>query len=163
MLYLLDANVLISAHELHYPLKRIPQFWSWILVKADAGMVKMPAEIYDEIAVSTGELRDWITAPDCGKKLKLSGQVDGSILRKVISEGYASDLTESELEQVGRDPFLIAYAIPLTPHVTIVTREIAKPSKKRQNRKVPDVCGHFGVRCITDFQLFHELDFKIVP
>lgn len=28
MLYLLDANVLISAQELHYPLGRIPQFWS---------------------------------------------------------------------------------------------------------------------------------------
>ena len=50
MLYLLDANVLISAHELHYPLDRIPQFWTWLLGMAEAGRVKLPYEIYNEIA-----------------------------------------------------------------------------------------------------------------
>jgi hypothetical protein len=75
MLYLLDANVLISAHELHYPLQRIPQFWSWLLTMAEAGTIKMPYEIYNEIAISNGELKEWITTPDHSKKLKLSAHV----------------------------------------------------------------------------------------
>jgi hypothetical protein len=161
MLYLLDANVLISAQELHYPLGRIPQFWAWMLVTAEVGTIKLPVEIVNEIAISKGDLKDWLTTPDHAKTLKLSGQVDGAILRNVISEGYAPDLTDSELEQVGQDPFLIAYAIPYGTDVTVVTREVSSPKKQRQNRKVLDVCKHFGVRCITDFQLFHELDFKI--
>ena len=163
MLYLLDANVLISAQELHYPLGRIPQFWDWVLAKADAGLIKMPAEIFAEIAISKGELKDWLTAPENAKKLKLPGQVDGSILQKVITEGYAPDLTDSELEQVGQDPFLVAYAIPLGTSVTVVTREVSSPKKQRHNRKVPDVCKQFGVRWINDFKLFEELDFRINP
>ena len=58
MLYLLDANVLISAQELHYPLSRIPQSWGWVLAQADTGTMKLPIEIFNEIAVSTGELKD---------------------------------------------------------------------------------------------------------
>jgi hypothetical protein len=162
MLYLLDANVLISAHELHYPLDRIPQFWTWLLAMAAADTVKLPYEIYSEIAVSTGDLKDWLTAPDNSKKLKLNAQVDPANLQRVINEGYAPDLNESDLEQIGQDPFLVAYAIPFGSAVTVVTREVSKPSKKRQNRKVPDVCEQFEVRCISDFHLFRELDFKIM-
>lgn len=162
MLYLLDANVLISAHELHYPLDRIPQFWAWLLAMADQGSIKVPFEIFNEIAVSKGDLKEWITSPDNSKKLRLDAQVDLLVLRRVINEGYAPDLNESEIEQIGQDPFLVAYAIPLRTTVTIVTREVAKPSKKRQNRKVPDICAQFGVRCIGDFQLFRELNFKTV-
>lgn len=161
MLYLLDANVLISAHELHYPLDRIPQFWTWLLAQCDAGKAKLPFEIFGEIANSTGDLRDWLTAPDHNKKLRLAEQVDGTILQNVISSGYAPDLTESELEQIGQDPFLVAYALPFGAAVTVVTREVSRPSKKRANRKVTDVCKDFGVRCITDFQKFSELDFRI--
>ena len=161
MLYLLDANVLISAHELHYPLDRIPQFWTWLLGMAEAGRVKLPYEIYNEIAVSTGDLKEWITSPANSKQLKLNAHVDPAILQQVINEGYAPDLSESDLEQVGQDPFLVAYAIPFGTAVTVVTREVAKPSKKRQNRKVPDVCEQFKVRCLSDFQLYRELDFKI--
>lgn len=105
--------MLISAHELHYPLDRIPQFWTWLLAQWDAGKAKLPFEIFGEIANSTGDLRDWLTAPDHNKKLRLAEQVDGTILQNVISSGYAPDLTESELEQIGQDPFLVAYAPPV--------------------------------------------------
>ena len=58
MLYLLDANVLIRAHEDYYPIDRVPQFWVWLLGLAEAGHAKLPFEIYHEIAVSTGPLKD---------------------------------------------------------------------------------------------------------
>ena len=54
MLYLLDANVLIQAHEEYYPLDRIPQFWAWLVEEAVAGHVKMPFEIHNKIADLTG-------------------------------------------------------------------------------------------------------------
>lgn len=162
MLYLLDANVLISAHELHYPLDRIPQFWTWLSAMAARDTVKIPYEIYNEIAFSKGELKDWLTDPGISRKFKLKAQVDPIILQRVIDEGYAPDLNDSEQEQIGKDPFLIAYAIPFGPTVTVVTREVSRPGKKRQNRKVPDVCGQFRVRCINDFQFFRELNFRIL-
>lgn len=79
----------------------------------------------------------------------------------VRRESRAWDLNASELDQIGQDPFRVPYALPMGPAITIVTREVSKPREQRQNRKVPAVCVHFGVRCISDFQFSRGLDFKI--
>ncbi|MBI3208790.1 MAG: DUF4411 family protein [Candidatus Solibacter usitatus] len=38
MLYLLDANILITAHKSYYPLDQVPEFWSWLKHQAEAGI-----------------------------------------------------------------------------------------------------------------------------
>ena len=60
MLYLLDANTLITAHRTWYALNRVPEFWRWILNHAEAGTVKMPTEIYTEVEGGTDELAAWM-------------------------------------------------------------------------------------------------------
>ncbi|MET1027883.1 MAG: DUF4411 family protein, partial [Dongiaceae bacterium] len=52
MLYILDANVLIRAHEDYYPIDRVPQFWEWVMQISSAGRIKMPYEIHGEIAIA---------------------------------------------------------------------------------------------------------------
>ena len=42
MLYLLDTNVLIDAHHKFYPIDRIPEFWTWLLIYAQQQQVKIP-------------------------------------------------------------------------------------------------------------------------
>ena len=37
MLYLLDANVLITANLSYYPLDQVPEFWGWIQHQAQSG------------------------------------------------------------------------------------------------------------------------------
>jgi hypothetical protein len=49
MLYLLDANVLITAHNQYYPVEGVPQFWIWLAQMGNAGLVKMPLENYEEV------------------------------------------------------------------------------------------------------------------
>ena len=49
MLYLLDANVLITASNSYYPLDQVPEFWSWLQHQAQLGTVKVPIEIMEEI------------------------------------------------------------------------------------------------------------------
>ena len=161
MLYLLDANVMIRAHEDYYPLDRIPQFWTWLGYLGENGDIKVPYEIYGEIEVSTGPLHDWLTDPAISKHLILDQKVDSTILNSVLEKGYAPDLNDSEIEEIGMDPFLVAYAVANSVEVTIVTKEVSAPSKKRANRKLPDVCNAFGVRCINDFEFYRELNFKI--
>lgn len=51
-------------------------------------------------------------------------------------EGYAPDLSESEIEKIGKDPFLIAYALASSDRV-VVTKEVPAPRKTRGNRKNP--------------------------
>ena len=159
MLYLLDANVLIRAHEDYYGIDQVPQFWDWLLMSALNGMVKMPFEIHDEIAISNGPLKDWITTADVKKALILEEEVKRDLVDRVLGEGYAPDLTDSEIEKIGRDPFLVAYALVQAGRI-VVTKEVSKPSKQRANRKLPDVCARVGVPWMKDFDFFKVAGFR---
>lgn len=159
-LYLIDANVLIRAHADYYPIDRIKPFWEWLLAEAEAGQVKMPREIYDEVAKSPDLLGQWLRRPEVRKAVILADPTNGATVAEVISKGYAPDLDDVETEKVGRDPFLIAAAMGGTGRV-VVTREVSSPKKQRANRKVPDVCTTMDVECITDFELWRVLDFRI--
>jgi hypothetical protein len=158
VLYLLDANVLIQAHEDYYPLDRVPQFWDWILSIGEQGHAKMPFEIHGEIAVAEGTLKDWICTEEAKKKLILDEEVDQNTVAKVLAEGYGQGLTDTDLEKIGHDAFLVAYAVA-TADRTVVTKEISKPKAQKGNRKVPDVCDHFKVKWMRDFDFYKALNF----
>lgn len=158
-MYLLDANVLITAHEDYYPIDRVPQFWDWTLAKAEAGIIKMPYEIHAEIAVSNGPLKDWICAPEVKKALVLNESIDPVLLQQVLDVGYGTPLTDSDMVKIGQDAFLVAYGL-VSAARTIITKEVSKPSKKLGNRKVPDVCNDVGVKWMRDFDLYKQLNFK---
>ncbi len=146
MLYLLDANVLITAQNLYYPIDSVPEFWSWLVHKGNAGDLKMPIENYEEVKDGgTDEVKDllfaWIKAEEVKAAILFDERADPAIVAKVIDEGYASDLTDDEIVQIGRDPFLIAYALASPADRCVVTTEVSAPRKQRQNRRIPDVCA----------------------
>lgn len=60
---------------------------------------------------------------------------------------------------LGRDPFLIAYAIANPSKRRVVTTEVSKPKKQRGNRHIPDVCDELGVLHCNTFRFIDELDF----
>ena len=160
MIYLLDADTLIRADSTFYPLKRFPVFWHWLRFNGNAGNVKVPLEQYEEVIAGKGELVDWLKEEENREALLFTEEVDPDLVAKVTAEGYAPDLDEAEQETVGRDPFLIAYAVVAAAERCVVSFEISAPSKKRANRKVPDVCANFGVKCVTLFELIKILDFS---
>jgi hypothetical protein len=113
MLYLLDANVLITAHTLYYPVDSVPEFWSWLAHQGAAGSLKIPIENFEEVKDGgTDDEKDllfgWISDKDVRDAIVLDAQSDPAIVADVISRGYAPDLTEDELLTLGRDPFLIS-------------------------------------------------------
>lgn len=165
MIHLLDAGVLITANALYYPIDRVPEFWDWLLHHAEQGRVKVPLEIYEEIKDGPEEegkdlLFDWVTSDEVKQQLLLDEEVDPNLVARIVTEGYAPDLTDSEIEQIGRDPFLVAYAVRDARNRTVVTTEVSKPSKQRQKRKLPNVCNDFSVRWIDTFTFARELNFS---
>ena len=162
MLYLLDANVLIDANRDYYPIMRLPEFWDWLAEMGRLGLVKVPREIYEEVVlpkpIRSDPLIDWLEAHV--EEMLLDEEVGPELVRHVVEEGYANNLTDEEMEKLGRDPFLIAYALADTPNRTVVSTERSKPSKTRANRHIPDVCDGFNVECIDTFQLIRHLDFR---
>ena len=162
MLYLLDANVLITANNSYYPVDQVPEYWEWLRFQGNTGNVKMPVEIMDEVLAGHKEndpLLDWLKDANTISALSLNEEVDPRLVRRVISSGYASNLTDDELEQLGRDPFLIAYALAASDR-SVVTTEVSRPTKTRQNRKIPDVCRTFSIPCLDPFALNRSLGFK---
>ena len=159
-LYLLDANVLIRANEDYYPIDRIPQFWTWLEDMGVVGDIKIPAQIYAEITPSRGPLAAWLKRPGIKERLVLDEPTEMARVRRVITEGYAPDLTDIEIEAIGQDPFLVAAALGGSDRV-IVTKEVARPRAQRGNRKIPDVCAAFGIVAINDFELYRRLNFAI--
>lgn len=140
----------------------MPLFWDWLYQEAIDGHIKMPFEIYREIAVSNkGQLKDWINDPDIKHALILDEEVDGDLFNTAMDDGYANDLTDHEMDQIGNDPFLVAYALLETGGRTVVTKEVSKPSRTRAKRQLPDVCAQFGISCIDDFDLYRLRDFRI--
>ncbi len=59
-LYLPDVNVLIRADGDYYPIDRIAPFWEWLLEQAEQGRVKIPQQIYKEVADFRGQLPEWL-------------------------------------------------------------------------------------------------------
>ena len=158
MLYLLDANVLIDADRDYYPINRVPQFWDWLLDNANAGRLKVPVEMYEEVVAGNGALPDWLRNNRIS--LVLDEEADPHIVNLVISEGYADNLTDVAVEQVGRDPFLIAYALADLGSRCVVTTEASRPSRIGANRHIPDVCDSFDIPHCNTFELVRALDFR---
>jgi hypothetical protein len=162
MLYLLDANVLIRASQDYYAIDSVPEFWEWLSYMAEQGYVKIPKEVFVEITEGpTGDdpLYKWLNEDGVKKCLLLDEAADVANVRQVIHEGYATDLNDAELIEIGQDPFLIAYARQGEGR-RVVTVEVSAPSKRRHNKKIPNVCDHFQVAWCTPFVFFRELGFS---
>ena len=163
MLYLLDANVLITANSTYYPIDQIPEFWSWVHYQATSNRIKIPREIMEEIKAGRKDddpLLDWISTVEIEAALILDEAVDVALVQHVVSTGYAPDLSDDEVEKIGRDPFLIAYALVAPVDRRVVTTEVSRPSTQRHNRKVPDVCQALGVMSCGPFALNKALGFR---
>lgn len=61
---------------------------------------------------------------------------------------------------MGRDPFLIAYALVAPQSRRVISNERSRRSAIRANRKVPDVCADFGIVCYHTFRFIQERDFR---
>ncbi len=163
MLYLLDANVLIDANRDYYPIARVPEFWDWLLEMGRSGRIKVPEEIYEEVIYprpsmdKEDPLVEWLKSNR--EMLVLDEEAAVELVGRVTEEGYANDLTDVEVNKIGRDPFLVAYALADRQNRSVVTTEHSSPKKQRANRKLPDVCNDFNVSCINTFTLIQELDF----
>ncbi|MDP4022867.1 DUF4411 family protein [Methylobacterium sp. NEAU 140] len=163
MLYLLDANTLITAHNTYYAVNRVPEFWTWLAHHGAHGRIKMPIETFEEVKGETGNAdKDKLFAHVQDRAFRdaivLKEDVDIATVQDVLSKGYAADLDDAEIERIGRDPFLIAYVLAAGDRC-VVSGEVSRPKAQRANRRVPDVCATLGARCCNIVTLIRELDF----
>lgn len=161
---LLDANTLIVANNTYYPVDAVPEFWDWLEHQCRNGAIKVPGEIMDEMEAGgqtpgQDRLCDWLKQGETRASLLLNERVDGGLVRAVLSGAYGDNLTEGELEKIGRDPFLVAYGLAAPRDRCVVTAEVSAPAKQRANVKVPNACDKMGVPWCDPFALYRRLKF----
>ena len=164
-LYLIDANVLITANNLYYGIEAVPEYWEWLAHHSAQGNMKIPLECYEEILDGSNDaerdlLYAWVREEQHKTAILFEEDVDTNLVQSVVTNGYAADLTDVELEQIGRDPFLIAHALRHPGNRVVVTTERSRPSAQRQNRMIPDVCRAFGIECFDPFRMYKTLGFS---
>lgn len=167
MLFLLDANVLIRANADYYALDRVPQFWEWLIHHANEGSIKVPQEIFDEVA-GGGAPRDgdklipFLRDAPNKRALLLPEEPDPVLIEQVLEGAYGGrHPSEPDLEIMGQDPFLVAYALAAPDQRCVVTCEARKPARYGPRRHVPDACLDVGVQFMNPFEFFRALDFTI--
>ncbi len=141
-------------------ISRVPEFWEWLLNMGKKGHVKIPLEVYEEIKEGQDALAMWAKEPETEVALLLREEVEVPLVSRIIDNEYAPDLSDDEVEKIGRDPFLIAYALVSKEERPIVTTEVSKPKAQRANRHVPDVCNGLGVTWCDTFEFVRALNFR---
>jgi Domain of unknown function (DUF4411) len=148
--YLLDANVFISAKNLHYGLDFCPAFWEWLVHQGNIGKVFSIDKVADEIAAGADDLAQW--AKNQGSQMFRTTSPPviaefGKVSTWVTGQQYEPAAINTFLQVA--DFFLIAHAIA-GKHI-VVTHEVAANSTKRI--KIPNVCLGLDVRFITPYQM----------
>ncbi len=157
--YLLDSNVLIQAHRMHYPFDVVPSFWNKLLALANNSVISIDKVKKELCDVSTEDhLSHW-----CKNDLDATFFNDTQSCIDKYAEiaiwtndqiQYTQDAKDEFLATDLADPWLIAYA--LKNDCVIVTHETSQPLGKKRI-KIPEPCNHFGVRFISPIDMFREL------
>jgi len=159
VLYLIDASTLISAHNTYYALHRVPEFWLWLRHQGEAGNIKIPPSIYAEVEDGNDALATWMA--DAGSKdVLLFNEQPAPLLVQAVLAHYGANLSEADVETIGKDPFLIAAALADHNGRCVVTAEVSKPTRQGANRHIPNICDDLGVNWHTPVELLNALDFS---
>ena len=117
MLYLLDANTLIDAKRDYYAIDRVPEFWTWLIFQGQNGRIKIPVEVYEEFSDTKDKdgkkdaLAEWAEQIDVKNALLFGEEAEQDLVARITYGGYVANPTDDELEKIGRDPFLLSYAL----------------------------------------------------
>lgn len=153
MAYLLDANVFMSAKNLHYGMDFCPAFWDWLVRKHENGRVFSVEKVGDEIQAGNDELSEWAAA----RGLEFFVRPDAAVFPALaqVSEWATSQSYEeaavNTFLQVA-DYYLVAQA--LAGDHTVVTQEV--PAASTRKIKIPDACIGLGIKCMSPFQMLRK-------
>jgi len=136
----------------------VPEFWFWFEYQIKKGICKMPLAIFNELQSSDQTFKEWCSRNK--KDLITSREVSTELVMRVINDGYGLAFTDVELDQIGGDLFLIATALEDPINCCVVTEEVSRIRAVGLNRKIPDICKNFRIKCITMVRLAKQLNFK---
>lgn len=161
--YLLDANVLIEAHQRYYAFDIAPSFWQNLNKLAEEEKILSIDRIREEISNGNKDdpLDTWANS-EFDKWFASTNDVKvfasyGKIIDWVSKQSQYNEYAKSEFANVA-DSWLLAYAFSYNH--TIVTHEAYSPHSKKRVL-IPNVCVAFGIPYIDTFGMLRKLNSKL--
>lgn len=153
MVYLLDANVFMSASNMHYGFDFCPAFWDWLVESNRDGRVYSIEKVHGEIRAGGDELADWAEQRGAGFFLEPDEDVLPSLAR-VSNWSYEQDYDPAAIHTFlsVADYYLVAHA--LARGYVVVTHE--KWADSRRKIKIPNACVALGITCMTPFEMLRR-------
>jgi hypothetical protein len=160
--FVLDANVFIQAHRMHYAFDICPGFWTALVRQNGFGNVCSIDRVRGELVDEDDRLAEWVERTP---KTFFKGTADqrviqafGDMVNWVQSEGQFT--TEAKAAFAGGvDGWLVAFA--KTNGLIVVTHEEYAPQAKRIV-KIPNVCVEFGVAYCDTFDMIRVVGEQFV-
>ncbi|MGV3771871.1 MAG: DUF4411 family protein [Verrucomicrobiales bacterium] len=157
--YLLDSNVLISAHRQYYAIDICPGFWKAIKKGYEDGHIYSTERVKQELLPSGDFISNWIKAelPDDFFIKDSSAEIAAEftpLMSWVAAQGYHSAAIADFAAKA--DGWIIAAA--KRNNFCVVTHEVVNQSKKKV--KIPNVCAQFKVPYCNTFDLLRNLSYS---
>jgi hypothetical protein len=154
-MYVFDNAPLSTLFKNYYP-KRFPTLWKNFNELVGAGNLVSTREVLREIEDGPkGGLHAW--ANDHQPLFPAPGADEAAFVGEIYAvEHFQQNIEQQKLLNGGRnaDPFIIARAA--VERKTVVTMELPKPNAA----KIPNICGHFKVPCLTLEQFMEAEDWQ---
>ena len=158
-MYLLDANIFITAKNLHYGFDFVPAFWEWLDQGHTAGILCSTNKVRQELVVGADELAAWI-----GGRSSLFLTPDQTMvpsMQRLAQWANSNNFTPAAVSDffAAADFELVAYA-----HAhghTVVTHERPNPNSRRRIL-IPDACDAMGVEWIDPYTMLRDTGAQFV-
>ena len=156
-LFVLDANVFITAHRSYYALTLCPDFWECLLNYYDTGRILSIDRVRSELTGKGDTLSRWVDGVPKGLFAESLEDAVTDAYREVMAWVYANDQflprAKNEFSR-GADGWLVAYA--RAHNAKLVTLEAYQQNVKRRV-PLPNVCDQFGVDRADTFEMLRDL------
>jgi Domain of unknown function (DUF4411) len=162
--YCLDTSVYIQAYRTYYAFDLAPGFWRSLEENAGKGVLVSPSSVYTELVKGDDDLAKWAKE----HKEEIFSEPDQKVVEALREIADFSNSRYQDKHWVrdflaGADPWVIAYA--KVHDLTVVAMESSKGSEEinQQSKqiigkiKIPNMCEHFGVKCISTFEMVRTL------
>ena len=168
MEYCLDTSVYIQAYRTYYAFDLAPRFWNALENLAQIQVIISPIAVYEELKKGNDELYIWAKSQENTLFIKPDDMVSDALhtIADFSNENYEDAHWIRDFLS-GADPWVIAQAkaynlIVVTMEGNKSAEEINNSTKRFLGRiKIPNMCGHFGVKCITTYDLLRAQQIKL--
>ena len=162
--YILDSRLFIISRD-YYP-GNFPSFWKNMSEMITNKTIFSVQEVYEELEKYGGEQGHLLAWIKNNKKIFTQPTLqEQQKVREIFAIKEFQQLISKKNQMIGgpsADPFVIAKAS--VTHGIVVTGELPikrdKHGKMQGKPKIPDVCAHFDIPCITPQQFMEEQNWK---